>query len=68
MVTNESLYVALHDVLVTRQKLLLVYSRASVCLGIEAPIRPTASPLFVRVRNEERVTALHIEFICISKG
>ena len=48
MVTNESLYIALHDVFVTRQKLLLVHSWASVCLGIEAPIRAaTAAPLLV---------------------
>ena len=47
MVTNESLYVALHDVLVTRQELLLVHSWASVCLGIKAPIRAATAPLLV---------------------
>ena len=47
MVTNESLYVALHDVLVTRQELFLVHSRASMCLGIEASIRAATAPLLV---------------------
>ena len=48
MITNESLYVALHDVLVTRQELLLVHSWASVCLRIDAPVRAAiAAPLLV---------------------
>ena len=47
MVTYESLYVALHDVLVTCQELLLINSRASVCFSIETPVRAATAPLIV---------------------
>ena len=47
MIAYESLYVALHDVLVTSQELFLIHSRASMSLGIEAPIRAATAPLLV---------------------